>query len=703
MRILCIILFLIFLPMKLVGWESHPREPNAKDENGDMQFSSEHKELTIRALSDADAYTHTELTDLCGITKDYNEADMGWATLKYRSFCADNFSELPDYFHSMEDYIYQGKNCPPLLGWDSKDCHSFEHFMGGLNATHFPPQTKTNYTQYHKIALALRDKGNALSSLLVAFDAETEYGEYVTQCRTEALLYESIGQHYLQDQWAMGHMWYRWGGPEVSDFVVDTMDLLNWTPDAQQAAISYSMTIGAVSGMIHGWKSTVDPILKDGPFDFLANDALSYYSTGVNWTRPGNYINYAGTGDLFKNEQLDANTNQKHYLDTCMDESIKQVIYTGFGQTDSEISKDCWNNFATNKAMAIGLGYSPSTLAIIAVKAAEGKLSDVNLPRQFQYLNDYVLKNAGRELMELATVFLWAALKDPLDTYLAEGFTTSDRDVPLQLFFTLPNNKYDRYPSYFDPARNAPGDPADQVFAGKIGNDLFGVRQVKYFNKCHADVFCKDASLINDYRQNCEAGSFIKCEICEELGERFYLGDPPICSILSGVNPDPDNENPPKTRDEVVAWCKGKQEPLDSEYPKIYSGLAEFKEGLTITWDEGSTGECKSTGLWTITLNEDGSAKAIGEYTSRPQFNSSGVYCVENDSGSWGKFYSGTHEKGKVLIDVFLENDIKYLEGSFNNNTLTGSYSNSWTGVLPGWGELTKTEALTVNLMRKKE
>jgi hypothetical protein len=115
-------------------------------------------------------------------------------------------------------------------------------------------------------------------------------------------------------------------------------------------------------------------------------------------------------------------------------------------------------------------------------------------------------------------------------------------------------------PSYADPARNAPGDPADKTGV-QPDNELFGVRQIKYFNKCHAQLYCDDASIINNYRQECQSSENeyqeVDCQICEELAARFFLGNPPLCEILApGVNPDPDNQNPPKTSQDVSTWCR---------------------------------------------------------------------------------------------------------------------------------------------------
>jgi len=119
---------------------------------------------------------------------------------------------------------------------------------------------------------------------------------------------------------------------------------------------------------------------------------------------------------------------------------------------------------------------------------------------------------------------------------------------------------------------------------------------------------------------------------------------------------------------------------------------------MAITWDGGDTVDCESTGTWTVTLREDGTATLEGEYTSTPQFTGGIAYCEENTTGHWDIFKTGTHANGRVWFDIWLDDDKVTLEGNYDDTALKGDYSISSTSVLPGWGEWTRSESLDLNL-----
>jgi len=558
MKIYSIIIFVFALSTATIAsaWESHYADPQY-DENGDMRFGSEHVELTEEALGAADAFSFMgspsgPAIEICSTVKDFNSASLGWEKLTEREYCPANFSELPDFFHSMEDYINQKRSCPPYAEWDPDECHSFSHFMGALNSSHFPPQVKANYMQYHRIAQAVLEHSNDLHTKLTLADALADYKDYWEECRLETLTYESIGQHYLEDQWAMGHMWYRWGGPEVDDFPLSgPLSVLNGVP---RAKITYGTIIGGVSGMVHGWKSTVDGIKSPWDLSNISEDSLSFYTPGVEWVRPDLPGSYPGMGDLFLHQTGDFSV-QRQELAACTKEGFTQL--KGFQENPSELSALCWNNFATNEAMNIGLNLSPSAYVSLGVLGLGADALGID--------------SMGHEMYKLAMTFAYAAYMDPKDTYLAEGYTSKSRTKRLNLFSIKPNDEYNRIPSYMDPARNAPGDPADKTGV-QPDNDLFGVRQVRYFNKCHADIYCEDPKIINNYRAGCRSDGNkdqeVDCQICEELAARYFIGDPPLCEILApGVNPDPDNELPPENMDQVSAWCRPEDPSETCDFP----------------------------------------------------------------------------------------------------------------------------------------
>jgi len=649
------IVFVFVIASSAEAWESHYAAKKF-DENGDMRFNSEHAQLTKQSMEDLEWIdtTFNELPE-CGEVKDFNSDLLGWSTLRTRTFCPPYFSELPDFFYSVEDYINQGKKCPPFNEWIVGDCHNFSHFMGALNSNHFPPQLKTNYEKYHSIALALRDMHLDLKEQL---KNNSEYEDFVEECAMEALTYESIAQHYNQDQWSMGHMWHRWGSPDINDFPVFTTDNSS-SALLRRTNAAYGTVIGAVSGMIHGWRSTVEEawgndLIFEGDDYFAAitkYDPMCYYTDGVEWRRPLSSSHYPGTGDLFLDEQYNQDIQGDFYeqsqeLGVCSRNSLRELYDKDFEWQNYD---DCWNNFATNRAMYIGLGEGPSSMANMALKIVS-KATDNLADSSFAILND-ILDGANREMVRLSTIFEEAARNDPFDTYLAEGYATKDRDPDkrLKLFTILPNDAYNKYPSYADPARNAPGDPADADFAKKIDNELFGVRQVKYFNKCHAELYCDDPSILQDYRQKCESGSDLDCQICGELAARFFIGEPPICEILApGINPDPGNQNPPKTLSAIRTWCGEIVPPL--EFPVYYKGTSTFTD---------VTGS--ASGIMRFSAYESGSVAL-------------------NYKGEDDTFYQsvyGNHENGSFTI-VF--NSSFSVSGTFDEYSVSCSGSNQYGG-----------------------
>lgn len=59
-------------------------------------------------------------------------------------------------------------------------------------------------------------------------------------------MYEGTAGHYLHDAWSSGHMWQRWGSAEPADWLA--------LSGSESEAFARSMAVGAVSGMIHGFK-----------------------------------------------------------------------------------------------------------------------------------------------------------------------------------------------------------------------------------------------------------------------------------------------------------------------------------------------------------------------------------------------------------------------------------------------------------------
>lgn len=151
-------------------------------------------------------------------------------------------AQLPDHSYTLWDWARGNETCPPDPGWDVQECHGFTAHMGALNSSHFPPQSQFFYAHYHALAVDRAGECATLSAALPEDDARLQ--RTVLACEQEAMLLEAIGQHYLQDAWSAGHMWERWGAPEVDDF-----------PNMLTAFL-----IGSYSGTWHGAKAVLQKL-----------------------------------------------------------------------------------------------------------------------------------------------------------------------------------------------------------------------------------------------------------------------------------------------------------------------------------------------------------------------------------------------------------------------------------------------------------
>ena len=154
------------------------------------------------------------------------------------------FSGLPDYSYGLADWFNKNTTCP--VGGGPEDlaaCHDFAGWMGALNSVHFGTQARRMYARYHEIALqrALRARTLRESMSLIEQD---RYGAVLREAELQALVYEAYAQHFLQDRWAIGHMWERWNGPDI--------------PSAGHRTMTPGLAIGAIAGLIHGAESVIN-------------------------------------------------------------------------------------------------------------------------------------------------------------------------------------------------------------------------------------------------------------------------------------------------------------------------------------------------------------------------------------------------------------------------------------------------------------
>ncbi len=155
------------------------------------------------------------------------------------------FAQLPDKAYALWDWGAGNEGCPPSNTVDFDGCHAFTAHMGWLNSNHFLPQAEDVFHRYHDLALERAAACQRMGSVLQ--DAGRDENALLKACDREALLLEAIAHHYLQDAWSMGHMWQRWGSPDLGDFaaVVSADDSLSTIKSIGDA-------VGRGSGIIHG-------------------------------------------------------------------------------------------------------------------------------------------------------------------------------------------------------------------------------------------------------------------------------------------------------------------------------------------------------------------------------------------------------------------------------------------------------------------
>ncbi len=293
-------------------------------------------------------------------------------------------AQLPDHSYTLWDWARGNEHCPPDAGMDVQDCHQFEGHMGGLNASHFPPQSQHYYAWYHALAIARAAECNVLATSLGEHAASLE--RYVLACEQEAMLIEAVGQHYLQDAWSSGHMWERWGGPRPMDF--------------HSAPIA--SLIGAYAGTWHGAKAVMDPatgISWDDPMCAPAptGDAVQYLDALTGETEDG-------VGDIFLDRLQDDPTYRAQHdaLYACSIQGMRQVYSTTAQQhgllgpatvvldRPDPTGLECFGQRVTNASLDLG--------AIIHRGTAPGQV-DIT-PRNYAPLIATMIKFAAPDAVE---------------------------------------------------------------------------------------------------------------------------------------------------------------------------------------------------------------------------------------------------------------------------------------------------------------
>jgi hypothetical protein len=443
-----------------------------------------------------------------------------------------HFAGLPDYSFAMHDWINKNTQCPLepgtfLIGL----CHEFLGWMGNLNANHFGTQARNMYARYHQIALNLAQRAKTRRERLamnpIAAADTQAYREFVEEAELEALAYEGIGQHFLEDRWATGHMWERWNGSD------------------QETSVSFvpAVVVAAAAGLLHGSEGVTKlPDPMGSPV--VTGPGLGTLATPVEWRIPG-FEPQPGVGDyrltdmhdgLFGDEydlnDLPINvTDQKSRMIECAKAGWSEVIealgesspgHYGIHQvtlTETDFpsvieNDDCWSAWATNEAMKIGWENHP-VAADIRVEART--LEDVGATATIGEIRERVIPH----VVTTWRVDSREALDHPDSTYLARGGIGSFEFTGAGgLAGEVPVGKGFRVPTYTEPSNLEGLLATDPQGRGRDKHALYG-----FFNRSHADFWCQN--LQAELATLRGSPSLVRREACTYLANRVYKGTDP--------------------------------------------------------------------------------------------------------------------------------------------------------------------------------
>lgn len=332
-----------------------------------------------------------------------------------------HFAGLPDYSYTMYDWINKNSICPvlPANARNREGCHDFAGWMGAFNANHFGSQSVGMYQRYHAIALSLARRA-ALVRQTIASSGNAEelaaHDSALREMEIEALAFENIGLHFLQDRWAMGHMWERWNAADYPQM---------------SASFAFNFLVGAMSGLIHGSESVTRPkgTIGDtilGPIDAihrLVQDPLSSpakrpdpfnplgieparWSDGTGSANPEGGVGDWRLGDMlagrYAGYPLQVAVQRQRMLD-CIAGGLGSIVLafgpsasgTGYGQHGFTLTsrvpplgEHCWDAWATDESLEKALFSDDWVRWATTEVADDGKISElVNMAPDFTVMN----------------------------------------------------------------------------------------------------------------------------------------------------------------------------------------------------------------------------------------------------------------------------------------------------------------------------
>lgn len=530
--------------------------------------TSEHASLWKRArvlaglpaLVDEPFSVHTASMDGSFAPARFDRAEL----LLSRMISIPAFAQLPDFSYALWDWTSGNETCPPNdTDFAALPCHAFEHHMGWLNSNHFLPQAERSYGHFHALAVARATECRAFRDRIRDRQGDEfapELAAILRACDRESLLIEAIAQHFMQDAWSSGHMWERWGSPDLADFLGPAQGL-----PIDQHASAVAMT----SGLIHGAKAVLG-----------TDDPLCAPRDSVRWIAGDGGDPRPGAGDLFLASVLEDSefSQQRERLDACTAGSLREVYAASAqslgdlagGAVSSSDRRTCFGQRATNDAMfhAAGLHVGPFFFPLSGTTAS-------TLLWFAGAVQPVLSKRLQADLWSLGTRLAVYASRRP------RGVEMATFELGTLLGMKRNGAYADKPPPYLDPPLPwLPAPAPARASASDAGNII-----ARTFVDAHAGDWCDtwvegggelDLETLRARAQDRELDPAVRdvaCEICTQFASRaLRVGDPmdrapsparePACAFLA-ADPQrvqyvyvPEPKSGDVDRHELArAWC----------------------------------------------------------------------------------------------------------------------------------------------------
>jgi hypothetical protein len=442
--------------------------------------------------------------------------------------------------------------------------------MGPVNANHFVPQSREFYSAGHRAAMSRATACREMQTRLGGDGrGNGPFAHYVLACEIEALAIEAVAQHYLQDAWSTGHMWQRWGAPELGEVPGHNTD------ERRARALLVALT----AGLVHGARGVLQAVPSSVAYD--VNDALSAPLAGVRFLLAGRLGQ--GLGDDYLDTMIPPGSDTPNPAYRAQYERMMQCtsaglleVYRESGMQHGAVRGDatlhggvdptsdaCWSQRVTNLAMLTATGIQYRVLGMQNETELDARLVSWMLPNLsatsgHAAMNDQ-LRNVFRfELTRVVSRIRLVARTAPDGTQLAEGGFGDFMGVH-------PNGAYleqARHTSYADPP--APWGAAMNSSDARIREHASAL--VRTFHEAHADDLCAATSqaTLDALRAHASDSSLpalahtVACDACATLASRHVTVAvrPSLCSRL--VPNAPVITGPPESADATVVarqWC----------------------------------------------------------------------------------------------------------------------------------------------------